>query len=78
MQGFRIPTRYDQRAPRKLISLPIIPRIIAGIRDLLGGRETTAQKIRNAIENAGIEFIAENGGGPGVRRRNRQRPKQPK
>jgi hypothetical protein len=33
---------------------------------------------QNAIENAGIEFIAENGGGPGVRLRKRQRPKQSK
>jgi hypothetical protein len=45
---------------------------------ILGGRETTAQKIRSALEKAGIEFIDENGGGPGVRLRNRQRPKQSK
>ena len=30
------------------------------------------------LEMAGIEFIDENGGGPGVRLRNRQRPKQSK
>ena len=30
------------------------------------------------IEAGGIEFIDENGGGPGVRLRNRQRPKQRK
>ena len=36
------------------------------------------QAIRNALEQAGIEFINENGGGPGVRLRKRQRPKQPK
>jgi hypothetical protein len=35
----------------------------------LGGREHTARKIRLAIEQAGIEFIEENGGGPGVRLR---------
>ena len=34
--------------------------------------------IRRALELAGIEFIDENGGGAGVRLRNRQRPKQPK
>jgi hypothetical protein len=33
---------------------------------------------RRALELAGIEFIDENGGGPGVRLRNRQRPKQSK
>jgi hypothetical protein len=30
------------------------------------------------LEVAGVEFIDENGDGPGVRLRNRQRPKQPK
>jgi hypothetical protein len=30
------------------------------------------------LELAGVEFIEENGGGPGVRLRNRQGPKQPK
>ena len=34
--------------------------------------------VRHALENAGIEFIDENGGGPGVRLRKRQRPKKPK
>lgn len=31
--------------------------------------------IRKALERAGIEFIDENGGGPGVRLHKRQRPK---
>jgi hypothetical protein len=30
------------------------------------------------LEMAGVEFIDENGGGPGVRLRNRQRQKQSK
>ncbi|MEM6566673.1 MAG: transcriptional regulator, partial [Pseudomonadota bacterium] len=34
---------------------------------ILGGRQSTILAIRNALENAGVEFIAENGGGPGVR-----------
>ena len=34
--------------------------------------------VRRALELAGVEFIDENGGGPGVRLRNRQRPKQRK
>jgi transcriptional regulator with XRE-family HTH domain len=33
------------------------------------------QAIRAALELAGVEFIDENGGGAGVRLRNRQRPK---
>jgi hypothetical protein len=31
--------------------------------------------VRRALEGAGVEFINENGGGPGVRLRKRQRPK---
>jgi hypothetical protein len=34
--------------------------------------------VRKALENAGVEFIDENGGGPGVRLRKRQRPKKTK
>ena len=34
--------------------------------------------VRRALELAGVEFIDENGGGPGVRLRKPQRPKQPK
>jgi transcriptional regulator with XRE-family HTH domain len=36
------------------------------------------QAIQEALEHAGIEFIDENGGGPGVRLRKRQRAKQTK
>ena len=32
--------------------------------------------VRRALELAGVEFIDENGGGPGVRLRKRQRPNQ--
>jgi hypothetical protein len=31
--------------------------------------------VRRALETAGVEFIDENGGGPGVRLRHRRRPK---
>jgi hypothetical protein len=34
--------------------------------------------VRRALEEAGVEFIDENGGGPGVRLRKRQRAKQSK
>ena len=34
--------------------------------------------VRRAFEGAGVEFIEENGGGPGVRLRERQRQKKPK
>jgi hypothetical protein len=36
------------------------------------------EAIQRALERAGIEFIDENGGGPGVRLRKRQRLKSPK
>jgi hypothetical protein len=32
--------------------------------------------VRRAWETAGVEFIDENGGGPGVRLRKHQRPKR--
>jgi hypothetical protein len=32
--------------------------------------------VRRALEAAGVEFIDENGGGPGVRLRQRRRPKR--
>jgi hypothetical protein len=34
--------------------------------------------VRRALEGAGVEFIDENGGGPGLRLRKRQRAKKPK
>ena len=34
--------------------------------------------VRRTLEMAGVEFIDENGGGPGVRLRKRQPAKQPK
>jgi transcriptional regulator with XRE-family HTH domain len=38
-------------------------------------RRITLEVIRRAFESAGVEFIEENGGGPGVRLRKRQKPK---
>ena len=47
-----------------------------------GRPEETGGKIRTALEKAGIEFIDENGGGPGVRlqsgnRKKASRPRAP-
>ena len=41
-------------------------------------RRSTLVVVRQAFEHGGIEFIDENGGGPGVRLRKRQRLKTPK
>jgi transcriptional regulator with XRE-family HTH domain len=39
-------------------------------------RRATLQAIRRAFETAGVEFIDENGGGPGVRLQKRQQKKR--
>ena len=41
-------------------------------------RQATLEVIRRALESAGVEFINENGGGPGVRLIKRQRLKRSK
>jgi DNA-binding XRE family transcriptional regulator len=54
------------------VSIPTIKRLEAH-DGALGGRHETGTKIRLALLTAGIEFIDENGGGPGVRLRKHQR-----
>ena len=56
----------DELAVAADVSKPTIKRLEAH-DGALGGRTETRQKIREALEFAGIEFIEENGGGPGVR-----------
>jgi transcriptional regulator with XRE-family HTH domain len=62
-------------AHRSGVSEPTIARLESG-EGGLGGREGTGEKIRRAIENAGVEFIDENGGGPGVRLRKQKHTKR--
>ena len=50
------------------VSEPTIARL-ESVEGKLGGREATVQRIRAALEKGGIQFIEENGGGPGVRLR---------
>jgi transcriptional regulator with XRE-family HTH domain len=66
----------EQLAEAADVSIPTIKRLEANDGPL-GGRSGTGVKIQTALERAGVEFIDENGGGPGVRLRKRQRPKQP-
>jgi transcriptional regulator with XRE-family HTH domain len=61
-------------ANRSGVSEPTIARLESAEGEL-GGREDTGEKIRRAIETAGVEFIDENGGGQGVRLRKRQKQK---
>lgn len=56
------------------VSLPTIKRLEASDGPI-GGRQTTALKLRAALETAGVEFIDENGGGAGVRMRHPQKLK---
>jgi len=58
------------------ISVPTVKRLEAQDGPV-GGRSETGSKIRFALERAGIEFIDENGGGPGVRMRKRLRRRPP-
>ena len=52
---------------------------IVTVRQLEAGntqpRRATLNVIRRALKSAGVEFIDENGGGPGVRLRKRQQKK---
>lgn len=71
--------RWDQRhlAEASSVSLPSIKRLESKPGTLVAHASTLAALTR-ALEEAGVEFIHENGGGPGVRLRERQRPKQSK
>ena len=51
-----------QLAQASGISEPTIKRLEAADGDI-GGRADTSEAIRHAIEAAGVEFIAQNGGG---------------
>lgn len=53
-------------AERSEVSLPTIKRLEASTGPV-GGRDETEKAIRTALEAAGVQFIEENGGGPGVR-----------
>lgn len=53
-------------AEASAVSLPTIKRLEAE-PGKVGGRAGTEAALRAALEAAGVEFIPENGGGPGVR-----------
>ena len=59
------------------ISEPTIARLESIGGEISGGPKTV-QKIKDALEKAGVEFIEENGGGLGVRLRKRQHPRKSK
>ena len=62
-------------AQRARVGVVTVHQLEAGVSR---PRRATLEVIRRAFEVAGIEFIDENGGGPGVRLRKRRRSKKPK
>jgi len=63
-------------ATRAGLSLPTVKRVETDLGIRVSDDART--KLRRALESAGVEFIDENGGGPGVRLRNGQRRKKSK
>ena len=65
--------RWEQRdlANASLVSLPTIKRLESR-PGIMAAHMSTVAALRKALEGAGVEFIDENGGGPGVRLRRRQ------
>jgi predicted transcriptional regulator len=62
--------RWEQRdlAEASSVSLPTIKRLESR-PGLMAAHLSTVAALKKALEAAGIEFIEENGGGPGVRLR---------
>jgi transcriptional regulator with XRE-family HTH domain len=60
-------------AARAGLSLPTVKRVEAGLGPRVS--DEARKKLRQALEFAGVEFIDENGGGPGVRLRKRHQKK---
>ena len=54
------------------VGIVTVRQLEAGSHD---ARRATLQVIRNALELAGVEFIDENGGGPGVRLKKKRQKK---
>jgi predicted transcriptional regulator len=70
--------RWEQKdlAAASGISLPSIRRLETQPGPL-AAQARTIEAIRQAFEKAGLTFIPENGGGAGLRWRDRQRKPQP-
>jgi predicted transcriptional regulator len=61
----------DDLADHSGVSAPTVKRLEASEGDI-GGRAETGEALVAALQEAGVEFIAENGGGAGVRLAKRQ------
>ena len=60
-------------AERAGLSLPTVKRVEINLGPRVS--EEARNRLRRALESAGVEFIDENGGGPGVRLRRRHQKK---
>jgi transcriptional regulator with XRE-family HTH domain len=60
----------SELARRAGLSLPTVKRVEAGSGPRVSDSART--QLKQALESAGVVFIDENGGGPGVRLRKRQ------
>jgi predicted transcriptional regulator len=76
LRAARALLRWEQRdlAAASSVSLPTIKRLESK-PGIMAAHLSTVAALRKALETAGIEFIEENGGGPGVRLRKRQQKK---
>jgi len=73
IRAARALVRWEQRdlAEASLVSLATIKRLESK-PGFMAAHLSTVGALRNALEAAGVEFIDENGGGPGVRLRKGQ------
>jgi predicted transcriptional regulator len=64
----------DDLAEHSGVSKPTIGRLEAiDTDDPIGGRQETGEALIAALQKSGVEFIAENGGGAGVRMKKRSK-----
>ena len=63
----------DDLAERSGVSKPTIGRLESQDAETVGGRAETGGALVAALEKAGVVFIAENGGGAGVRMKRRRK-----
>ena len=76
IRAARALVRWEQRdlARASSVSLPTIKRL-ESTPGIMAAHMSTVTALKRALEGAGVEFIDENGGGPGVRLRKRQQKK---
>ena len=71
--------RWEQRdlSDASSVSLPTVKRLESK-PGVMAAHLSTVTALRRALEAAGVEFIDENGGGPGVRLREAHQPRKRK